>query len=253
MTIDLSSLGWDDAFAADFDRLTGRDRCAIGTLRPGRVSHADRGVCTVLAADGPRRVSLAGGLLSHAATDPGRLPCPGDWVAVRDWPDGRPTVDAVLSRRSTVDDEERTIVANVDVVAVVEPLRPAPDLGRIGRLLDTAGGSGARPMIILTGGGAGRHLQRVTCKYPGIEVLTSKPVIAYGQTIAFLGSVGCGASHLVEGLVGAAVMSRRGRRREPRGLVLLPEGGAVFDASDDWLFGSLDRVLSGPEIVIPRG
>ena len=72
MTFDLASLGWDESFAAAY-----RDLAGAG-CRPGRVSRVDRGVCTVLSADGALRASLAGTMLSTAVKDPEALPCAGD-------------------------------------------------------------------------------------------------------------------------------------------------------------------------------
>lgn len=86
MMIDLSALGWDTA------------RMAL--LRPGqlvgRVSRIDRGVCTVLCADGPVRASLGGSVLVAAARDRSALPRAGDWVRLVTWPDGPVTVERVL-------------------------------------------------------------------------------------------------------------------------------------------------------------
>src|SRR5262249_19565989 len=64
-TIHLASPGWDDAFAADFERLVSRPR-GPDELRPARVSRVDRGFCTALTADGPVRASFSGGLLAGA-------------------------------------------------------------------------------------------------------------------------------------------------------------------------------------------
>ncbi|GAB3873517.1 hypothetical protein GCM10027610_140820 [Dactylosporangium cerinum] len=72
MIIDLSALGWDDAYAALYS-----GRFDQPGQRPARVSRVDRGVCTALASDGPLRASLSGGLLARGAADPESLPCAG--------------------------------------------------------------------------------------------------------------------------------------------------------------------------------
>src|SRR5690349_21181853 len=156
MTIDLASLGWDDAFVADFERLASQPR-GPSELRPARVSRVDRGFCTALAADGPVRASFSGGLLAGAVSDPARLPCAGDWVVVRAWPDDRLTAEAVLPRRTAiiraaagVEPHAQVLAANLTTVAVVEPMDPSPDLARIERLLALAYQSGARPIVVLT-------------------------------------------------------------------------------------------------------
>src|SRR5262245_25177540 len=96
MTFDLTALGWDDEFAASYRPYARPDQ------RPARVTRVDRGVCTVLASAGPERASVAGGLLNDALRNPIALPCTGDWVVLRDWPDQRTTVEAVLPRRTAV-------------------------------------------------------------------------------------------------------------------------------------------------------
>jgi ribosome biogenesis GTPase len=164
MTYDLSSLGWDDAFAAAYAPLDRSDTAAARVLR------TDLGVCTVMGADGVGRASLAGSVLLGAARDPAGLPCAGDWVVVRRWPDRRYTVEVVLPRRSVLTgppagqeqaapqpagpgpagQRRISLAANVDTVAVVEPWQPAPDVDRITRLLDAVRQSGARPVIVLS-------------------------------------------------------------------------------------------------------
>ena len=67
---------------------------------PARVTRVDRGACDALAADGPMRATFSGALLAAGAADPVATPCVGDWVAVRPWPDGRVTAEAVLPRRT---------------------------------------------------------------------------------------------------------------------------------------------------------
>jgi len=120
MTFDLSSLGWDDALGADYARYERLD------ARPARVARVDRGVCTVLTAQGAHRASIGGGLLSAAAKDPVALPCAGDWVVVRAWPDGRTTIEAVLPRRTAVvrasadkDSSGQVLAANIDTAVYI--------------------------------------------------------------------------------------------------------------------------------------
>src|SRR5258706_16405143 len=96
MTFDLSSIGWDEDFRSAYERHARPDH------EPARVTRADRGVCTLLAANGPRRASIGGSLLAAAAHDPTRLPCAGDWAVVRTWPDERVTVEALVPRRTAV-------------------------------------------------------------------------------------------------------------------------------------------------------
>ena len=151
MSYDLSQLGWDDDFASAYRPLDRSDSA------PGRVLRADRGVCTVLDATGVTRASLAGSVLLNAARDPALLPCAGDWVVLRRWPDRRTTIECVLPRRTALirrtadkDSSGQVLAANMDTVAVVEPMLPAPDDARIERLLALAWESGAQPVLVLS-------------------------------------------------------------------------------------------------------
>ncbi|MET7393038.1 ribosome small subunit-dependent GTPase A [Dactylosporangium sp. NPDC005572] len=265
MTIDLSALGWDDDFAAAYAR-----RHDLPGQRPARVSRVDRGICTALAADGPVRASLAGSLLARGAQDPAALPCAGDWLVVRTWPDQRVTAEAVLPRRTAivraVAGEEsfgQLLAANVDAVAVVEPVDPSPDIGRIERLLALAWESGAKPLLVLTKADLAADPLALAAQMPGREsgvvvhaVSTRtglgldalRPFVAHGRTLGLLGQSGAGKSSLVNALAGAPVMQTQTLRTDGRGrhtttyraLVPMPGGGAVLDTPGVRLVGMFD-------------
>ncbi|MEV7229209.1 MULTISPECIES: ribosome small subunit-dependent GTPase A [Polymorphospora] len=264
MTFDITSLGWDAERAAAF-------RAPDPSHRPGRVIRVDRGACTVLCADGTVRASLAGGVLVAAGRDPANLPCAGDWVVVRHWPDQRVTAEAVLPRRTAVvrrtadkDSTGQVLAANVDTVAVVEPMDPEPDVGRIERLLALAWESGARPVVVLTKcdlaadpAAVARQIAEIA---PGVEIVpvsaqrgdgldTLRPSIAAGRTLALLGPSGAGKSTLVNALAGAVVMAAQGVRGVDgkgrhtttyRALIPIPGGGAVLDTPGVRAVGLLD-------------
>lgn len=269
MTFDLASLGWDVSFAAAYRRVAARwlpdgARSGLPDGRsgcvPGRVARVDRGVCTVLTAAGTVRASVAGAVLAATGGDPEALPCAGDWLAVRTWPDGRITAEAVLPRRSAVvrrtagkDASGQVLAANIDTAAVVEPLDPAPDLGRVERLLALAWQSGAQPLVVLTKADLAPDPDAIALQVadvaPGVAVLPISaergtgldalhPRVAPGLTCALLGRSGSGKSTLVNALVGAPVMGTQQVRRVDgkgrhttayRALVPLPGGGAVVD------------------------
>jgi ribosome biogenesis GTPase len=253
MSIDLPTLGWDEAFAAAYrpHRRSGQ--------QPGRISRTDRGVCTVFTANGAVRASIAGGLLSTAARDPLRLPAAGDWVVVRAWPDDRLTIEAVLPRRTTVaragagrDSLGQVLAANLDTAAVVEPVDPEPDAGRVERLLSLVWESGARPVLLLTKADRVPDPQAVAAEFasvaPGVpshlldgrdpaSVSALRRYLAPGATLGLFGPSGAGKSTLVNTLAGASVMSIRTLRADGKGrhttayrsLVPVPGGGAVLD------------------------
>ncbi|HYN95447.1 MAG TPA: ribosome small subunit-dependent GTPase A [Pilimelia sp.] len=261
----MPSLGWDATFAAAYREHSDSDH------RPGRALRVDRGVCTVLTADGALRASVAGGLLSAATRDPVALPCAGDWLVVRRWPDDRLTVEAVLPRRTAVvrrtagaTSTGQVLAANVDAAAVVEPMHPAADVGRIERLLALAWESGAQPLVVLTKADLvpdpAAAIAEVAAAAPGVAVVAVaaergdglaelRPLVAAGHTLALLGPSGAGKSTLVNALAGAAVMGTQAIRRVDgkgrhtttyRALVPVPGGGAVLDTPGVRAVGLLD-------------
>ncbi len=256
MPIDLSSLGWDERLAAGyapFDR---------PWLRPGRVAAMSDGVCSVLSAEGVVRAGVGGALLAAAVVDPVALPGPGDWTVLRWWPDRRVTIEVVLPRRTVlvgaVDrlSARRVLAANVDAVAVLEPVDAAPDLDRVGRLLAVARGAGAAPLVVLTGPGIAADVAEA---FPGVPVHRVgarsgfgleglRPLVAPGRTLGLLGPPGSGRLGLVTALAGmpatgtwAGRRTRSGRRGGhrsatvpgPPALAVLPGGGAVIDIPVD--------------------
>lgn len=254
MTFDPAALGWDANFAAAYARFD------VPGHRPARVIRVDRGIATVLSATGTDRASLGGAHLVRAGRDPIALPCAGDWVVVRTWPDRRVTLEAVLPRRTRVvrahsdtESRGRALAANIDVAAVVEPFDPTPDLGRVERLLAIAWDSGARPVVLLTKSDLADDPDLIAARFaasaPDVEVIAVsgrtgrdldrlRPLVASGRTLGLLGTSGSGKSTLVNALAGATVMATQQiRRSDGRGrhtttsqaLIPIPGGGAVLD------------------------
>jgi ribosome biogenesis GTPase / thiamine phosphate phosphatase len=249
--IDLDAIGWDDTYRTAIE--------TYGHCEPGRVVRVDRGVCTVLTRTGPLRVSAGGDLLEAMAADGSAGPCTGDWCALRRWPDGPSTVEALLPRMSAIKravvsgrSESQVLAANVDLVGIVVPLIPDPVLGKLERLLALAWESGATPVVLLTKADLVRDAaivaEDVRAAAPGADVLCCSVVTAEGigelhaklekgRTLAMIGSSGGGKSSLVNALVGADVLTTREIRDDGRGrhtttrreLVMLPGGGAVID------------------------
>ncbi len=254
MTLDLASLGWDAQMASTYARYDKPGQ------RPGRVIRMDRGIATVLTEAGTERASLGGSALLRASKDPISLPCAGDWVVVRHWPDRRNTVEAVLPRRTRIirananlESRGQMLAANVDVAAVVEPMDPEPDLGRVERMLALAWDSKAAPVVLLTksdlAGDPVAVAGQVADACPGVEVIPVsgasglnvdrvRALIRPGRTLALIGTSGSGKSTLVNALAGATVMATQQIRRSDgrgrhtttyRALVPLPGGGWVLD------------------------
>jgi ribosome biogenesis GTPase len=265
MSYHLSQLGWDDHFASLYSRWDRSD------TTPGRVLRADRGICTVLTATGVARATLGGSVMVDAARDPALLPCAGDWVVLRHWPDRRTTLELVLPRRTTLirrtadkDSSGQVLAANMDTVAVVEPIHPEPDDARVERLLALAWESGADPLLVLTKTDTTRDPAAVARQIgelaPGVPVLPVsvqrgtgldelRAYVGPGRTLALLGRSGAGKSTLTNALAGTTVMpvqairdaDGKGRHTTAyRNMITLPEGGAVIDTPGIRGVGLLD-------------
>ncbi|MEU7819570.1 ribosome small subunit-dependent GTPase A [Catellatospora sp. NPDC049133] len=265
MTVSLSSLGWDDHFASAYPLFDRPDHV------PGRVVRADRGVCTVLTAAGTARAGLGGPAMIAAAADPVALPCAGDWVALRHWPDNRTTIEAVLPRRSAIvrrtadkDATGQVLAANVDTAAVIASPDPLPEPSTIERLLALVWDSGARPLLIITKADLVADPDALADQLaelaPGVEAIAVsaehgtgldalRPLVAHGRTLGLVGASGAGKSTLVNALIGATVMQTQAIRKVDgkgrhtttyRALVPVPGGGAVLDTPGIRAVGLLD-------------
>lgn len=265
MNLTLPSLGWDDALRAAYRRYDKRGQ------RPGRVARVDRGICTVLTAGGTVRASLSGRMLGELAADPLSGPCAGDWVVVRQWPDDRTTLEAVLPRKTSIvragagkSATGQMIATNVDTIAVVEPLDPDPDPGRIERLMTLAWDSGANPILLLTKADAVGDPAALALSFadaaPGVPIIPVSTVtgegldvvaehIPPGRTLVLVGPSGAGKSSLVNALAGAEVMVTHSLRADGRGrhtttyraLVPVPDGGVILDTPGLRSVGLFDR------------
>ncbi|RJL34175.1 ribosome small subunit-dependent GTPase A [Bailinhaonella thermotolerans] len=230
MGFDLSLLGWNDALAAELP----------AGLVPGRVSRVDRGTAEVLTADGHVRAAQSAAVRRAGAADPISLPCVGDWAGLRELPDGRHEVAAVLPRRTALvragvgrtsrgglsdDSQGQVLAANVDLAFVVEPAMHATDtadLSRIERLLALAWESGATPVVVISkadllGDALDSLMDDVAAVAPGVDVHAISSVTGEGvdlvrahlggsRTAVLLGPSGAGKSTLTNALAGEEVM-----------------------------------------------
>jgi ribosome small subunit-dependent GTPase A len=242
VVIDLSSLGWTPARAADVP-----DGCA-----PARVARVDRGRLTVLTADGEHRVHPAAALYDGSGLSG---PAVGDWVALRGelavavLPRTTAFVRTVAGRTSAA----QVVAANLDVVLVVDALAGDARLRRVERYLAVAWNSGAAPVVVLTKADlcddVAAVVEQVREDALGVAVLPVSSVtgegldavralLPIGATGALVGPSGVGKSSLVNALAGG-VLADTGRIRESDGrgrhtttareLHRLPDGGLLVD------------------------
>lgn len=220
---------------------------AAGNRATGRVARIDRGGVDVI---------RAGATTLTVAAHPGVLV--GDWVEVdMSATPGRVvqvrTRTSVLSRASADrTSQEQGLVANLDVVVVVEPAHPEPSIGRIERLLVLAWSSGAQPLVVLTK--TDLHpdpeslVRDVLEAAPGVPVLAVSALARHNldvlrahlgaqRTFVLLGPSGAGKSTLVNALAGVDALDVSEVRGDGRGrhttthrqLVALPDGSVLVD------------------------
>jgi ribosome biogenesis GTPase / thiamine phosphate phosphatase len=251
---DLSTLGWDESLAEQFEA------DAANGLIAGRVAVQHRGAYDVLTELGELRCDVAGRLYeeSGSAAD---LPAVGDWVAIAPRAEeDAGTIQAVLPRRTKFSrktawqaSEEQVLAANVDVVFIVSSLNEELNLRRLERYLILARESGAQPVVLLTKSdlahddpvGARASVVSVAADIPvhtlssvtGEGIDTVRSYLRPGVTAALLGSSGVGKSTLVNRLVGNELLETQELRSDGQGrhttvrreLVQLPGGALVID------------------------
>jgi ribosome biogenesis GTPase len=253
--LDLDTLGLTERERALFAPL------AEQGLELARVARVDRGLPMLATAQGFERAEPATHLVKSSQEATSRAVV-GDWVALAR-PEGHelPIIEVILPRKSAFtrkdpgeETEEQVLIANVDVVFVVQSLSGGGvNLRRLERELVLAWESGARPVVVLTKADLSDDVeqQRVMAEEVayGVDVIVESAVtgigidtvlanIPLGTTAALLGGSGVGKSTLLNRIVGedlqqtAAVRASDDKGRHTtvaREIVVVPAGGVVID------------------------
>lgn len=224
--------------------------------QPARVIRHDGVALLAVTPEGTRSLRAAPWL------DP--PPTVGDWLAVREPPDGAPEdarIEQVLARTSLLRRQSaagtgtaQALAANVDVVLIACGLDRPVRAGRIHRAAAQAWDAGAQPVLLLTKAGAPGaadvDLPRLELEHPGMRVLVTSAqegvglddvrTALAGRTAVLVGESGAGKSTLINALLGRAeVATGAVREGDSKGrhtttsrqlhLVDGPGGGAVID------------------------
>ena len=258
----LASLGFDDFFASQLERL------GIPGWLPARVVAEGQSSFHLAGARAPLG-DLTGKLLGSLSKV--ERPVVGDWVAVIDGPD-RASIQHVLERRTTLLrraagtlDEAQVIAVNVDVFFVVTAVNREFNERRLERFATAVWNSGAEPVIVLNKVDLDADLaplleaiDRAASGVPvvrasaasgeGIEAL--RTYIGPGKTVAFIGSSGVGKSSLMNRLLGREAQAVGALRNDERGrhttsgrqLIELPSGGVLVDTPGLRELGLVDDI-----------
>jgi len=281
----LSSLGWDDFFAHEFQPFNS------GDFVPARVALEHKHAYELLSAHGGLAAECTCRLL-HAAAARAELPAVGDWVVARLRP-GEPRADihAVLSRKTKFSRRapgdaggEQIVGANIDTVFLVTALDQDYNLRRIERYLTVAWESGAQPVVLLNK--SDLHADPAAARAEVESIASGAPVLALsaardadpahalapwllpGRTIALLGSSGVGKSTLINRLLGvahqatSAMSAAHGKGRHTtthRELLATPSGALVIDTPGlrelqlwDVAAGTLDETFADVAAFVAR-
>lgn len=251
-SFDLRAIGATADIFAQFQQ--NEDRGMI----PGRVSVVHRDQYRIYTAAGELSAEVVGALL-YRTEDPSDLPVVGDWVVCRLAGDFAMIHDVLprrtkFSRRAAGNrEQEQTLAANIDLAMIVCGLDHDFSLRRIERYVTLTRESGAEAAVVLNKAdlcddvAACRSAVEQIAKDAKVLAISARSsedaervrsLIAYGQTVALLGSSGVGKSTLVNQLLGqdrqrtreVRVEDSRGRHTTThRELIPLPGGGALID------------------------
>lgn len=205
---------------------------------------------------------------------PESRPAVGDWVLIEGEAPNALRIVALLPRFSAIKRgaagehyKQQVIAANIDTVFVVCGLDADFNPRRIERYLLLVGGSGVRPVIVLTksdrdGADVEAALQQLRALDAPVLAVNAKdrasvaalePWLGVGQSIVLVGSSGAGKSTLTNTLLGIEKMKTgavragddRGRHTTThRALIPLPSGACMIDTP-----GMRELKPTGEEVV----
>lgn len=241
------------------------DPAISSTCELARIVRVDRGLPLAVSARGTARVELSTVRAREAKRDPLARIAVGDWV-VLSYPEGHenPIVEHILPRHGTFlrrDPTERSeaqvVIANVDIVFIVESLSgTGVNIARLERGLTLSFESGADPVIVLTKADLIDDPNQIAAQFEAAQAVSAgAPVIiesavtmlgvdevanylGTGITAAMVGPSGVGKSTLANRILGTELQKTvptregddKGRHATvAREMLEMPQGGVLID------------------------
>lgn len=250
----LKALGYDQFFEDN------RQKLGVDIDYIARVTTEHKGAYGIISPSGEYRAAVSGKIMLNAVCRE-NYPGVGDWVIIKDSPDGLKVIEDILPRQTILrkkysgKDEMQLIAANVKLAFIVESMDRDYNINRLERYIVLAQEGGVQPVIILnksdliTKSELAERIMQLRERFGGIEILHTSTLaddgmqalqdyVQPGITYCFLGSSGVGKSSLINGLLdhdtietkSIGIKTGRGRHTTTaREMYFTGEGGIIID------------------------
>ncbi len=249
----LKSLGYNEFFEKSRLELKASIDCLA------RVIAEHRGIYEIISLEGEGRATVAGKRMQTASSRDD-YPAVGDWVVIKDVPDAVKVIEHILPRQTTLrkkysgKDEAQLMVANVDMVFIVESMDRDYNINRFERYVILAREGGVKPVIVLnksdllSEADLVLRVQELNSRFSDIDILHTSTVsddgldsiasyIRPSATYCFLGSSGVGKSSIINKLIDQTIETKtigtktgRGRHTTTaRQMYFTKDGGIIID------------------------
>ena len=232
----------------------------LGAYPPERIARVTEEYRTrwILSGQGePLDASVRGAL--HYDLDTEAFPKVGDWVFFTDLGKGKAIIEELLPRVTVVTRKnisgpgKQVLVANVDIVAIVQAVDQDFSIPKLERYLTLVRESGAKPLVVFTKADVGTDIAPFVQALAGVDPTAASisvssrtengldsflAVLKPQTTVVLLGSSGAGKSTLLNALMKSEIQDTQEVRAEDgkgrhtttmRSLFVLPSGALMID------------------------
>jgi ribosome biogenesis GTPase len=249
----LKSLGYNETFENKRLELKADIECLA------RVTAEHKGVYEIISLRGESRATVTGKRMQSAFSRDD-YPAVGDWVVVKESADDEKVIEHILPRQTSLrkkyggKDASQLMVANVEVVFIVESVDRDFNINRLERYLVLAREGGVKPVIVLNKTDLlaenylAARIEELQKRFSDVDILQSNTLSDEGvyniaryiqpyTTYCFVGSSGVGKSSVINKLIDKnietkAIGDKSGRGRHTttsRQMYLTNDGGIIID------------------------